>query len=161
MNNKVNIVCHSMENKTNKCNRCDMENPTTSKYCRGCGYELPNFINKTNNQSKDLEYADKRHYDKKDEIYNARKLKFAGILFFVLLYFMTFTAVLIFYHQFISNDLGGLAQMLMLFISDVCILVTTLIFSILFVNKENFLFAFYIFVLGVILALVVGFYICR
>jgi len=140
-----------------------MENSTTSKYCRSCGYELPNFINKTNNQGKDLECADKQHYDKKNEIYKAyaKKSKFVGILIFVLLYFMTFIAVLIFYHQFISNDLGGLAQMLMLFISDVFILVTALLFSIIFVSKEKYLYAFYTFVLGVALALVVGFYICR
>ena len=161
MNNKVNIVCHNMENKTNKCNRCDMENPTTSKYCHGCGYELPNFIEKTNNQCKDLERADKEDYDKEIEIYktHARKLRFVSILFFILLYFMTFIATLIFYNQFIPKGLGGLEYIFMLFASNFFILITTLIFSIIFVYKEKILFAFYAFALGVVLTLVVGFYI--
>jgi len=156
LNNKVNIICHNMESKTNKCDRCDMENPTTSKYCRGCGYELPNFIDNSNNQGKDLENTDKQLYDKEIEINKkyTKKIRFVAIPFFILLYFITFVAISVFQDQFIHK--GGY-YMLMSFIYNFFILVTALIFSIVFVYKEKYLFAFYVFALGVVLALIVGF----
>jgi hypothetical protein len=33
-----------MESKVIKCSRCETENQDYSKYCRGCGYELPKVV---------------------------------------------------------------------------------------------------------------------
>ncbi|MCX6246617.1 MAG: hypothetical protein NTW10_02685 [Bacteroidetes bacterium] len=63
------------------CKNCGTDNPTTSKYCSGCGYELPRI--KTENLNESLQQKTTKNKDKRKQVFGV----IIGIIAFGLSYF--------------------------------------------------------------------------